>query len=352
MTRPFATAAALVVALIAPAHAAPVYATLSGEAPLVIAHRGASGYLPEHTLAGYELAIKMGADVVEPDLQQTADGVLVAIHDATLIRTTNVADLFEPRNGGYRVADFTLAEIKTLTALPTRTASTSYPGYTPSMADPFRVPTFEEVMALVKAHNQATGDTVGIYPEAKTPNSFAMNAKILEQMQAYGFDGSVPNTFIQTFSHEGARQLAGMQDILAMDNAIAALGYVIKTGDAYGVYDATTQTVSALDDLAGFADGLGVNLGYDLDAGFIEAAHALGLAVHGWTFRPTTPEAAEAQFLPWIEAGMDGFFTDYPALAVGALDALAPSQVPLPAGLPLLAAGLGAFAVVRRRTRA
>ncbi|TCM79263.1 glycerophosphodiester phosphodiesterase family protein [Rhodovulum steppense] len=352
MTRMIATAAALALAMIAPAQAATVYNTLSGEAPLVIAHRGASGHLPEHTLAAYELAIKMGAQVVEPDLQLTADGVLVAIHDATLTRTTNVADLFEPRNGGYLVSDFTLAEIKSLTALPTRTASTSYPDYTPSMADPFKVPTFQEVMDLVNAHNAATGAQIGIYPESKTPNRFSLNAKIVEEMKANGFDGSVPNTFIQTFSHEGAQQLAVMQDLLGMTNGIAALGYVLKTGDAYGVYDATTGTISSLDYLAGFATGVGVNLGYDLDAGFIAAAHALGLAVHGWTFRPTTLEAAEDQFLPWIAAGMDGFFTDYPDLAVAVLDGLNPAPVPLPAGLPLLAAGLGALVVVRRRARA
>lgn len=352
MTRMIATAAALTVAMLAPAHAAGIYNTLSGEAPLVIAHRGASGHLPEHTLAAYELAIRMGAQVIEPDLQVTADGVLVAIHDATLTRTTNVADLFAPRNGDYRVSDFTLAEIKSLTALPTRTASTSYPGYTPTMADPFKVPTFQEVMDLVKAHNAATGAQIGIYPESKVPNRFSVNARIVEEMKANGFDGSVPNTFIQTFSHEGARQLAAMQDLLGMTNDIAALGVVLRTGDDYGVYDVTTGTVSSLDELAGFATGLGVNLGYDLDAGFIAAAHALGLAVHGWTFRPTTLEAAEDQFLPWIEAGMDGFFTDYPDLAVAVLDRLIPAPVPLPAGLPLLAAGLGALVVVRRRARA
>ncbi|MCO4093756.1 MAG: hypothetical protein HEQ37_05780 [Acidovorax sp.] len=105
--------------------------------PQVIAHRGASGYLPEHTLGGYELAIRMGADFIEPDLQITKDGALVAIHDDTLTRTTNVAALFAQRNGGYKVSDFTLAEIKTLTVVPTSTGKTSYPGFTPSAASPF-----------------------------------------------------------------------------------------------------------------------------------------------------------------------------------------------------------------------
>ncbi|MCE8472649.1 hypothetical protein LZ189_27030, partial [Rhodovulum sulfidophilum] len=117
----------------APAGAASLYNTLDGNAPLIVAHRGASGYLPEHTLGGYELALEMGADVIEPDLQMTADGVLVAMHDATLARTTNVEALFAPRNGAYRVSDFTLAEIKSLTVEPTgATASTDYPGFAPS----------------------------------------------------------------------------------------------------------------------------------------------------------------------------------------------------------------------------
>ena len=100
--------------------------------PQVIAHRGASGYLPEHTLAGYELAVRMGSDYIEPDLQLTRDNQLVAMHDDTLQRTTNVASLFAQRNGAYRVADFTLAEIKTLTVQPANaTAKTTYPGFTP-----------------------------------------------------------------------------------------------------------------------------------------------------------------------------------------------------------------------------
>ncbi|PTW44474.1 glycerophosphodiester phosphodiesterase family protein [Rhodovulum kholense] len=349
------TLGALALGLIsmAPAHAATLYNTLDGEAPLIIAHRGASGYLPEHTLGGYELALQMGADVIEPDLQTTADGELVAMHDSTLNRTTNIEALFAPRNGGYRVSDFTLAEIKSLTVEPTgATASTSYDGFTPSMADPYKVPTFQEVMDLVSAYNATTGKQIGIYPEAKTPNSLAMNEKILQEMKANGFDGSVQNTFIQTFSHEGARQLADLQVEMGMDNAIAALGYAIDLGDGFGVYDATTGGVTALEDLAGFADGLGLYLGYDLDAAFIAAAHALGLTVHGWTFRPTSDEAAWDMFLPWIEAGMDGFFTDYSLRGVEVLDRYEASEVPVPATLPLMLAGLGGLAMLRRRRAA
>ena len=140
---------------------------LSGQAPIVIAHRGASGYLPEHTLGGYELAVKMGADHIEPDLQLTKDGHLVAMHDATLTRTTNVATLFVPRNGSYGVADFTLAEVKTLTVKPVGAAGTTYPGFTPVSGEPYRVPTFDEVIDLARSLGAITDREIGIYPRGQ-----------------------------------------------------------------------------------------------------------------------------------------------------------------------------------------
>ena len=139
---------------------------LGGAAPLVLAHRGASGYLPEHTLAGYELAVKLGADYIEPDLQLTKDGVLVAMHDDTLTRTTNVQTVFAGRPS-YAVSDFTLAEIKSLTVKPVGTASTTYPGFTPVSPDPLRIPTFQEVIDLARSLTASTGREIGIYPEAK-----------------------------------------------------------------------------------------------------------------------------------------------------------------------------------------
>jgi glycerophosphoryl diester phosphodiesterase len=101
--------------------------------------------------------VKFGADYIEPDLQLTKDGVLVAMHDDTLTRTTDVATLYAQRNGNYRVSDFTLAEIKTLTVKPVGTASTSYPGFTPSMADPFKIPTFQEVIDLARQLSASSG---------------------------------------------------------------------------------------------------------------------------------------------------------------------------------------------------
>ena len=226
--------------------------------PQVIAHRGASGYLPEHTLAGYELAIRMGADFIEPDLQMSKDGVLVAMHDDTLQRTTNIASLFAPRNGGYKVADFTLAEIKTLTVLPTGTGKTSYPGFTPSAADPFKVPTFQEVAGLVQAQSSAAGRRIGLYPEAK------------------------------------------QADLVMEDGILKAL---------------------AQKDVASFSEGVGLVINaaaYPITRDYIAQAHAAGLKVHGWTFAQADATLSAAEYRKYLDMGMDGMFANYPDLGVAA----------------------------------
>ncbi|SEA51901.1 glycerophosphodiester phosphodiesterase family protein [Rubrimonas cliftonensis] len=343
-------AAAAASALMAAAPAgATAFNTLSGAAPQVIGHRGAPAYLPEHTLGGYELAIAMGADIVEPDVQLTSDGFLVAMHDTTLTRTTNVEALFAPRNGTYNVSDFTLAEIKTLTVEPTGPASTTYPGFTPSSPEPFMVPTLGEVLDFVNAHNAATGDKIGVYPESKVPNRSELSVKIVEELQAKGFVNRDQNSYIQTFSHDGAREIYALQNLLGMDNAVAALGAAVFDGSVYGVFDFTNNTVTPLEEVATFAHGVGVTLGSpNLDAGFFAAAHALGLEVHGWTFRPTSIEAAETLFGQYIALGMDAMFTDYPDLGRQVVDGYV-APIPVPAALPMLVAALGGLALIRRR---
>ncbi len=293
------------------------FSTLSGDAPLVIAHRGASAYLPEHTLAGYELAIRMGADIVEPDVQLTADGALVAIHDIELTRTTDVTSIFAPRNGGYNVSEFTLAEIRTLTVMPTGPASTGHPGFTPSSRDPFKVPTLREVLDFVTAHNAGSGDAIGVYPESKTPNRPELSRKIVDALNAAGFTTADQSTYLQSFSHAGAREMAQYQKTLGMDLPVAALGAAVEDKGAFGVLDYTTDRTSSLEALSEFAGGVGVSLDSpSLTADFIENAHAHGLEVHGWTFRPKIIADARARFGRYFAMGMDAVFTDYPDLAV------------------------------------
>ena len=291
-------------------------------APLVIAHRGASGYLPEHTLAGYELAIRMGADFIEPDLQLTQDGVLVAMHDDSLLRTTNVASRFAPRNGGYKVADFSLAEIKTLAVQPTGTGQSSYAGFTPSAAEPFQVPTFQQVIDLAQQQSQTSGRSIGIYPEAKQADP-AMEDGILATL-ARNHYGPQSKVFIQSFSDSTLRSLRRKQTAQNNVLPLMLLGVAITGADGVarlGVVSGNTVTPLTLQEVASFSEGIGVNIhrpAYVVDKGFIAQAHAAGLQVHGWTFAKTDPAAAATEFQQYLEMGMNGVFANYPDLAVTA----------------------------------
>ncbi|RYF25845.1 MAG: hypothetical protein EOO33_08525 [Comamonadaceae bacterium] len=293
--------------------------------PQVIAHRGASGYLPEHTLGGYELAIRMGADFIEPDLQITRDGQLVAMHDDTLNRTTNIATLFAQRNGAYKVADFTLAEIKTLTVVPTSTGKTSYPGFTPSAATPFNVPTFQEVVDFAKKQSTVAGREVGLYPEAKQADP-VMEDGILKTLSTNGFNAG-SKVFIQSFSDVTVRSLRTKQ--IAQNNKmpLVLLGVATKAADGtprMGVTGGTGVSLLTLKEVAGFAEGVGVlinNDTYAISKGFIDEAHAAGLQVHGWTFAQVDPTLAAADFRKYLDMGMDGMFANYPDLAVTARNA-------------------------------
>ena len=293
--------------------------------PQVIAHRGASGYLPEHTLGGYELAIRMGADFIEPDLQITKDGALVAIHDDTLNRTTNVTTLFAQRNGGYKVSDFTLAEIKTLTVVPTGTGKASYPGFTPSSANAFAVPTFQEVVDLAKKQSSTAGREVGIYPEAKQADP-AMEDGILKTLAANGYNAN-SKVFIQSFSDATLRSLRTKQVAQNNKMPLILLGVATTAADGtarMGVTGATGVQALTLKDVAAFTEGVGVlinNTTYPVTKSFIDQAHAAGLKVHGWTFAQADAAAAATEFRKYLDMGMDGMFANYPDLAVTARNA-------------------------------
>ena len=276
--------------------------------PQVIAHRGASGYLPEHTLGGYELAIRMGADFIEPDLQITKDGALVAIHDDTLNRTTNVATLFAQRNGGYKVSDFTLAEIKTLTVVPTGTGKASYPGFTPSSANAFAVPTFQEVVDLAKKQSSTAGREVGIYPEAKQADP-AMEDGILKTLAANGYNAN-SKVFIQSFSDATLRSLRTKQVAQNNKMPLILLGVATTAADGtarMGVTGATGVQALTLKDVAAFTEGVGVlinNTTYPVTKSFIDQAHAAGLKVHGWTFAQADAAPAAAEFRKYLDLSL------------------------------------------------
>jgi glycerophosphoryl diester phosphodiesterase len=346
--------------LAAPAAPAATFNTLTGAAPIVIAHRGASGYLTEHTLAAYELAMRMGADIIEPDLQLTSDGHLVAFHDASLLNDsptgpalTDVAERFAPRNGGYLVQDFTLEEVQSLRTFPRLTASTEFEGFTPSAEHPFRIPTFREVLAFLNDYNTANGTDIGIYPEAKTPNRPEMNRQIVEQLSEFGFTSRAQPVYIQSFSYDALRDLLSVQSELGTDMRQVALGGAVQVGGTFGIFEFGTGLFHDFGAVSAFADGLGVFIGafagQALSADWIAGAHAAGLEVHGWTFRPTTFEAALALTQPFLDMGMDGFFTDFPDLTGQVVAVNSVHPIPLPAPGLLLVAGLGGLALLRRR---
>lgn len=312
--------------------------TLDGQAPIVISHRGSTGYLPEHTVAGYELAVKMGTDYIEPDLQMTKDGVLVAMHDATLTRTTNVASLFAKRNGDYNVSDFTLAEIKTLTVLPTGTASSTYPGFTPSDNYANKVPTFQEVINTAKAMSAQYGREIGIYPEAKQGDQ-AMADAILSTLIANGYTAN-SKVFIQSFSADTIKYINDQENLLdPMYNfALVVLGSV------------TSINTLGLQNINDYADGVGVSIsGNAVTAAYqklINDAHAADLLVHGWTFGNNP-----AQYLSYFNAGIDGVFSNYTDIADAARDLVVANSIPEPSSALLALLGLVAAAGVSRRRR-
>jgi glycerophosphoryl diester phosphodiesterase len=318
----------------------------SGARPIVIAHRGASGERPEHTLEAYRLAIEQGADYIEPDLVSTRDGALVCRHENEISGTTDVASHpeFASRRTsrtidgvtitGWFTEDFTLAELRTLRArerLP-QLRGTAFDGR-------FEVPSFDQLLTLVEATNvrpDRRARPLGVYPETKHPSYFdslglALEPPLLDALRRHGLDHADAPVFIQSFEVQNLRRLAGLTR-LPLVQLIERSGRMIRP--------------EGLREIAVYARGIGVDkdLVRPRDAGgrllppttLVRDAHAAGLLVHVYTLRaensflPTElrrgarPEASgdlgeEARL--FLEAGVDGFFTDQPAAGVAARDA-------------------------------
>jgi len=312
----------------------PSAAKTAEKKPLVIAHRGASGYLPEHTLQAKALAYGMGADYIEQDVVVTKDDQPVVLHDIHLDTVTDVATVFPKRNrsdGRYYAMDFTLAEIKTLRVherIDLKTGKPVYPGRFPLGEGEFRVPTLAEEIEMIQGLNESSGRNVGIYPEIKKPAWHRQQGKdisriVLATLQRYGYRGKEDLCYLQCFDPKETRRIREQLDCgLRLVQLIADNDW--KEADAN--FD-QLRTPAGIEQIAEYADGIGPwmphivtgldSSGKPILTDLVKNAHARGLQVHPFTFRadslPDYAESFEQVLRLFVEqAQVDGVFTDFP----------------------------------------
>jgi glycerophosphoryl diester phosphodiesterase len=334
---------------------------------LLIGHRGASGYVPEHTLVSYFLAIQQGADYAEPDLVMTKDGVLVARHENEIGGTTDVGTRkeFARRKTvktidgtaveGWFTEDFTLAELKTVRAreriAEIRPSNARFDGQ-------FEIPTFDEILAMIRAQDEQRATAarklglpkparIGVYPETKHPTYFdkcglRMDRPLLQALARHGYEGRNAPVFIQSFEVGNLQRLRKRTKV-PMVQLIEATGApydFVASGDSRTYADLISP--AGLASVAEYANAIGPDksLVIPRDASgalgaptsLVGDAHAVGLGVHPWTFRaenyflptnlrssaePTQIGDLAAELQAYIEVGIDGFFTDHPGIARG-----------------------------------
>lgn len=357
------------------------YKTLNGNAPLVIGHRGYPGLMPDHTIEGYTLAIESGADFVEPDLVLTKDSILICRHEPMLSGTTDVADHseFSTRKSTKNVdgvstedwfaSDFTLAEIKTLRAKqPLAERPQNHNGK-------YAIPTFQEVIDLVKAKSASMGRTIGVYPETKHPTfhenlKLRITDKVLALLEKAGMNNAQSAVYLQSFEVSNLKyarskssikivQLYDADDVDKNGKMVMLAPYAqpydfVVSGDARTYNDLATD--AGLDFVKTYANGIGPWKPYiqpytytdanndgkaddinsdgmvnDADktllpsTNLIERAHKKGLLVHVYTFRNESRRLLydfkndpQAEYKHFYDLGVDGVFSDFPATAVAA----------------------------------
>jgi len=356
--------------------------TLDGQPPLVVAHRGASGYLPEETLEAYARAIELGADMIEMDLVSTRDGVLITRHDPNLAISTDVAKHPEfaqrkktiqvdgETQTGWFSNDFTLAEIKRLGAISTDAERPQ------QFNGQYKVPTFQEVIDLAKAKSRETGRTIGIYPETKNPTYFKdlglpMEDKLIAMLEAAGWNSRGAPVLVQSFEPGSLKymkskglktRLVQLIDGDGIDMATGRMTYAVPVDRPYEWTKAGDRrnfdvmvTPAGLAEIKTYADGIGPWKRYivsvkgtvgadgkpvdvnrdgkvnDADAtsmaatNLVAEAHKLGLLVHPFTFRNESRRLASDykgdaanEYLAFYRLGVDGVFTDFTDTALAA----------------------------------
>ena len=363
--------AGLFMAFGAAAHAGQIAGPQHPGKPLVIGHRGAAGYLPEHTLESYALAIELGADYIEPDLVATRDGHLVARHEPNMIATTDVKDRpeFAPRRRtavvdgfaeeGFFASDFTLAEIKRLRAVQ---ALAERPQ---QFNGRFEIPTLEEVIELAKRKSIEKGRSIGIYPETKHPTyhkriGLPLERRLVEVLKKAGWNRRDAPVFIQSFEQANLKELRKLTPVrlvqLVDGNDVNPDGSLDLTAPLDRPFDWTVSgdprllartfaffvTDEGLKEIKTYADAVSpwkryivttvaANLPGPGEAGrkllpptdVIERAHKAGLMVHTWTFRSEQRRLAADyagnpvnEYLQFYRLGIDGVFSEFPDTAV------------------------------------
>ena len=339
--------------------------------PIVIAHRGASGYLPDHTLEAYALAIEQGADYIEPDLVTTKDGHLIARHEPNLIATTNVAGRpeFADRmrkakidgvgEEGFFASDFTLAEIKTLSAVQ------QFAERDQSLNGRFKVPTFTEIIDLAKRKSYEKHRTIGLYPETKHPTyhrmlGLALEDRLIAALKAAAWHRRDAPIFIQSFEPSSLRYLRERSQVtrvqLVMASGVSADGALEFNPPNGRPYDWTVSgeartfrdlvTPQGLAEIKTYADGVGLSKPLIVSSStqasgvaayneanrtllppsqLIDDAHRTGLLVHAWTFRNEQHRLAADykgnpvnEYIKFFQLGVDGVFSDFADTAVTA----------------------------------
>ena len=333
-------------------------------APIVIGHRGASGYVPEHTLTSYFIAIQQSADYIEPDLVSTKDGALVARHENEIGGTTNVAEHaeFAARKTtktidgksieGWFTEDFTLAELKTLRArerLPElRAGNARFDGQ-------FEIPTFDEILSMVRSVERMRGPSeprIGIYPETKHPSYFRsidlpLEGTLLRTLKRWGYRGKDAPIFIQSFevsNLQALRKKTKINLVQLMEGSGAPYDF-IASGDRRTYADLITA--KGLQQTAEYADAIGVDKSMVIPrdsnnallnpTSLVSDAHAANLEVHVWTLRaenyflpkdfqtgsePEKQGSLNVEIARFLATGIDGFFTDHPDIGVKTRDSV------------------------------
>lgn len=325
---------------------------------IVIAHRGASGYLPEHTLPAKAMAYAQGADYLEQDLVMTKDDQLVVLHDHYLDRVTDVADRFPDRarkDGRFYAIDFTLAEIKSLKfsegfEIKDGKKVQTFPGRFPMGKSDFRVHTFEEEIEFIQGLNHSTGKNIGIYPEIKSPwfhhqEGKDIAARTLEVLKKYGYTRKQDKVYLQCFDADELKRIKNvLEPKMGMDLKLVQLIAETdwnetqqKQADGTWVnysYDWMFKP-GAMQQIAKYADGIGPDYhmliadsstpGHIKATAIVKEAHASHLQVHPYTVRadqlpPYASNVNQLYDALYKQVGVDGLFTDFPDKAVKYLE--------------------------------